>query len=89
MSTCSCPRDFIFAVKGATSDTDGICLCLLFRCCFSDLAGTDLIKFGIESKRSCGETCTEAFIDAIALALHDMRDVCVGGSNPARLTTRL
>ena len=76
-------------MKGATSDTDGICLCLLFHRCFSDLAGADLIKFGIESKRSCGESSTEAFIDAIALALHDMRDVCVGGSNPAQMTTRL
>ena len=58
-------------------------------CCFADLTGTDLIKFGIESKRSCKETSTEAFIDAIALALHDMRDVCVGGSDLAQLTTRL
>ena len=48
-----------------------------------------MIKFGIESKRSCKETSTEAFIDAIALALHDMRNVCVGGADPARLTTRL
>ena len=48
-----------------------------------------MIKFGIESKRSCGETSTEAFIDAIALALHDMRDVCVGESKPAQLTARL
>ena len=68
--------------------TGSVCVCCS-TVCFSDLAGTDLIKFGIESKRSCGETSTEAFIDAIALALHDMRDVCVGGSLPAQLTTRL
>ena len=53
---------------------------------FLDLAGPNLIKFGIESKRSCKETSTEAFIDGIALALHDMQDVCVEGPSPvARL----
>ena len=51
--------------------------------CFLDLAGPNLIKFGIESKRSCKETSTEAFIDGIALALHDMQDVCVEGPSLA------
>lgn len=48
-----------------------------------------MIKFGIESKRSCKETSTEGFIDAIALALRDMRDVCVEGPNQTQLTARL
>ena len=69
-----------------TSDADGICLCLLFH---QDLAGPELIKFGIESKKSCKETSTEAFIDAIALALQDMRDICVEGADPPQPTARL
>jgi len=53
------------------------------------LAGPDLIKFGIESKRSCEETSTEGFIDAVALALHDMRDICEQGPNSTQVTARL
>jgi len=67
------------------TDANGICLCFFFK----DLAGPDLIKFGIESKKSCKETSTEAFIDAIDLALHDMRDICVEGPSPPQLTARL
>lgn len=48
-----------------------------------------MIKFGIESKKSCKETSTEAFIDAVALALHDMRDICVEGPTLLDLTARL
>ena len=80
----------IFAsIRDETSDANEMCLCLLFHRCFSDLAGPGLIKFGIESKRSCKETSTEAFIDAISLALHDMRDVCVEGPNQTQPTARL
>jgi len=67
-------------------DTNGIYLRLLFH---QDLAGPDLIKFGIESKKSCEETSTEAFIDAIALALQDMRDICVKEPNPPQPAARL
>lgn len=85
--SCSCDFRQTFAKKPVTSDANGFCLSLLFRRRFADLAGTDLIKFGIESKRSCKETSTEAFLDAISLALHDMRDICVEGEYPP--TTRL
>jgi hypothetical protein len=54
-----------------------------------DLAGPDLIKFGIESKRTCKETSTEAFIDALALALEDMRGICVEGLDLTQLKARL
>jgi carnitine O-acetyltransferase len=78
---------------GRASDADGIYFCLFFflpsRCFFLDLAGPDLIKFGIESKKTCEETSTEGFINAIALALHDMRDICVGGSDFPQATARL
>lgn len=56
---------------------------------FIDLAGPDLIKFGIESKKSCKETSTEGFTDAIALALHDMRDICEQGPGFTQVTARL
>jgi carnitine O-acetyltransferase len=56
---------------------------------FLDLAGPDLIKFGIESKRSCKETSTEGFIDAIALALHDMRGICERARSTAQVAARL
>jgi len=79
----------VFARDLGTSNADGICLCLLFYRNFSDMAAPDLIKFGIESKRSCEETSTEAFIAAITLALYDMRDICGERPNPAQLMTRL
>lgn len=70
--------------------TGSICVCFFFLLAvFLDLAGPDLIKFGIESKKSCEETSTEGFISAIALALHDMRDICVGGSDSTQVTARL
>ena len=68
----------IFAKNWWASDADGIYLCLLFD---QDMAGPELIKFGVESKKSYKEVSTEAFIDAIALALQDMRDICVKGPN--------
>jgi len=69
-----------------TSDADGIYLHLLFH---QDMAGPELMKFGIESKKSCKETSTGAFIDAIALALQDMRDICVKGPNLPQPAARL
>ena len=56
---------------------------------FLDLAGPDLIKFGIESKRSCEETSTEGFTEAIALALHDMRQVYEQGQDSGQVVARL
>ena len=53
------------------------------------MADPDLIKFGVESKKSCKETSTEGFIDAIALALEDMRDICVKELNVPQPTARL
>ena len=41
-----------------------------------DLSGSDLIKFGVESKLSCAETSTATFQRAIASALHEMKQVC-------------
>jgi hypothetical protein len=61
----------------------------LFAFVFLDLAGPELIKFGIESKRFCEETSTEGFIDAISLALDDMRDICEQGPDSAQVTARL
>lgn len=68
--------------------TGSVCVCF-FTPHFLDLAGPDLIKFGIESKKSCKETSTEGFIDAIALALHDMRDICEQGPNSKQVSARL
>ena len=77
--SCSCDFCAIVDTKNWwTSDADGIYLHLLFH---QDTAGPELIKFGIESKKSWKETSTEAFINAVALALKDMRDICVKGSN--------
>ncbi|THH07379.1 hypothetical protein EW145_g3423 [Phellinidium pouzarii] len=39
------------------------------------LAGTDVIKFGIESKFSCSETSSDAFKDAIFSSLRDMKTI--------------
>lgn len=68
--------------------TGSICICLSIVVS-KDLAGPDLIKFGIESKKSCKETSTEAFINAVALALHDMRDIFMEGPNQPRHAARL
>lgn len=42
-----------------------------------DLAGPDMIKFGIESKYSCPFTSTAAFQEAIIAAMRDMKSICV------------
>ena len=85
--SCSCDFCAIVDTKNWwTSDADGIYLHLLFN---QDMAGPELIKFGIESKESCKETSTEAFIDAIALALQDMQDICVKGLNLLQPAARL
>lgn len=41
-----------------------------------DLAGANLIKFGIESKFSCAVTSTAKFKHQVVQALRDMRRVC-------------
>lgn len=45
----------------------------------ADLAGNQVIKFGIESKRSCPETSTEVFRNNLVEALREMRDICERG----------
>lgn len=44
-----------------------------------DLAGGKVVKFGIESKRSCPTTSTEKFRGKIVEALREMREVCEKG----------
>lgn len=46
---------------------------------FADLAGADIIKFGMESKRSSRETSTHDFRLAIIEALREMRRICEAG----------
>lgn len=41
------------------------------------MAGPELLKFGIESKKSCPETSTTLFKDAIQTALLDMQALCI------------
>jgi carnitine O-acetyltransferase len=43
------------------------------------LAGNKIIKFGIESKRSCPETSTLKFRSNLIEALREMREVCEKG----------
>ncbi|BGP38767.1 hypothetical protein JCM10449v2_002704 [Rhodotorula kratochvilovae] len=47
------------------------------------LAGSEVIKFGIESKVSCAETSTETFRQNLVEALREMRQVCEEGQPPA------
>lgn len=42
----------------------------------SDLAGPDIIKFGIESKHSSPLTSTDGFKVAIFNALQEMKSIC-------------
>lgn len=42
----------------------------------ADLTGKNILKFGIESKRSCPATSTERFRSHVADALREMRRVC-------------
>jgi hypothetical protein len=42
-----------------------------------DLAGANILKFGIESKRSSQLTSTDRFKQHLARALLEMRDVCL------------
>ena len=45
----------------------------------TDLAGADIIKFGMESKKSSTETSTHKFRLAIIDALREMRVICEAG----------
>jgi carnitine O-acetyltransferase len=49
----------------------------------ADLAGGKIIKFGLESKRSVGDSSTEKFRDNLVAALREMRKVCAEGQVPA------
>lgn len=42
-----------------------------------DLAGANILKFGIESKRSSQLTSTDRFKQHLTRALLEMRDVCL------------
>jgi len=42
-----------------------------------DLAGANMLKFGIESKRSSQLTSTDGFKRYLTIALLEMRDVCL------------
>ena len=42
-----------------------------------DLAGANMLKFGIESKRSSQLTSTDRFKQHLTTALLEMRDVCL------------
>jgi hypothetical protein len=42
-----------------------------------DLAGANILKFGIESKRSSKVTSTDRFKQYLTSALREMRDVCL------------
>lgn len=44
-----------------------------------DLAGADIIKFGMESKKSSKETSTHKFRLAIVEAMREMRRICEKG----------
>lgn len=44
---------------------------------FIDLAGGNMLKFGIESKRSSQFTSTDRFKQHLTTALLEMRDVCL------------
>ena len=46
----------------------------------ADLAGAEMIKFGIESKFSCPDTSTALFKDAISASLQEMKQVIEGAS---------
>jgi len=57
---------------------------------FTDLAGADIIKFGMESKRSSKETSTHNFRLAIIEALREMRRICeVGKPNDGEKASKL
>lgn len=58
-------------------DNDHYRMLLMATCV--DLAGPDMIKFGIESKRSCEETSTQRFGEAVGRALESMRVICLEG----------
>jgi hypothetical protein len=47
--------------------------------CYTDLAGANILKFGIESKRSCLTTSTQAFKKALVQSLQELRVMCEEG----------
>ena len=46
---------------------------------YTDLAGLNVLKFGIESKRGSKETSTDKFRLAVIEALREMRKICEQG----------
>lgn len=54
-----------------------------------DLAGNQIIKFGIESKHSCAETSTEVFRSNLVEALREMKAVCEQGQVPEQQAAKL
>lgn len=69
------------------------CLCrsstLLLTLDQTDLAGNQIIKFGIESKHSCAETSTEVFRNNLVEALREMKAVCEQGQVPEQQAAKL
>lgn len=49
-----------------------------------DMSGPDLIKFGVESKKSSPATSTAELHQEIAQALRDMQSVCLQGMPAAQ-----
>lgn len=45
-----------------------------------DLIGPHAVKFCVESKHSCPTTSTRVFIERVADALRDMREICLSAN---------
>jgi len=54
-----------------------------------DLTGNDILKFGVESKRSSSSTSTLKFMDLIAESLRDMRVICSATIGKSPVGSRL
>lgn len=51
----------------------------LTRLTAPDLTGQEVLKFGVESKKSSPETSTSEFMELIAVSLREMRSICLAG----------
>lgn len=45
----------------------------------ADLTGSQVLKFGVESKKSSPATSTSSFMQLIAESLREMREMCLNG----------
>ena len=55
---------------------------------FIDLAGANMLKFGIESKRNSQLTSTDRFKQHLTIALLEMRDVCLNAIEEENRSTQ-